>query len=112
MDAAAEGADDIDGELSDVSDEEGNDELEEPEFGGSDNLAFGPLHVLPLFSNLAQDQQQKIFEDVPAGHRLCVVRPLRLRTRATRVCACVCVCVHVCVCVCVCVCALSPSTPQ
>eukprot|EP00039_Didymoeca_costata_P000667 m.46738 g.46738 ORF g.46738 m.46738 type:complete len:1156 (+) comp10401_c0_seq1:96-3563(+) len=34
---------------------------------------FGPLHVLPLYANLAADQQAKIFESVPDGHRLCVV---------------------------------------
>lgn len=65
--------DDIDGELSDDSQDEDEDGAGPSMSDDQDNLAFGPLHVLPLFSNLSAEQQQRIFEPVPPGHRLCVV---------------------------------------
>lgn len=33
----------------------------------------GPLHVLPLYALLSTQQQMRIFEDPPAGARLCVI---------------------------------------
>lgn len=49
-------------------DEEGFDEtLEE----GQD--ARAPLHVLPLYSLLPTNEQMKVFDEPPAGSRLCVV---------------------------------------
>eukprot|EP00040_Diaphanoeca_grandis_P032054 m.193215 g.193215 ORF g.193215 m.193215 type:complete len:1171 (+) comp32496_c0_seq1:126-3638(+) len=74
----------FDGELSDTDDEEdaavdkkgakkkkmrGDGEADEDE----EEVAMGPLVVLPLYSALSNKEQAKIFADVPDGHRLCVV---------------------------------------
>ncbi|KAJ1992016.1 putative ATP-dependent RNA helicase DHR1 [Dimargaris cristalligena] len=48
-------------------DEEDTRAREQPDF------AAGPLHVLPLYSLLPTAQQMRVFDAVPAGHRLCVV---------------------------------------
>lgn len=32
-----------------------------------------PLYVLPLYSLLSPDKQAKVFEDPPAGSRLCII---------------------------------------
>lgn len=58
--------------------EEDNDQEEEEEEEGfeeavEETAKVGPLHVLPLYSLLPTQQQLKVFEEPPAGSRLCVV---------------------------------------
>ncbi|KAK6461067.1 component of small subunit processosome extracellular mutant DEAH-box protein [Scheffersomyces coipomensis] len=59
---------DVDEEEFDVEDEEGFDEQRESHQTDND-----PLYVLPLYSLLPTKQQMKVFEEPPAGSRLCVV---------------------------------------
>lgn len=70
----------FDGELSDSDDEdtaEAPTRAERRLDADSDNGGaadrFGRLHVLPLYSALATEEQSKVFDAVPAGHRLVVV---------------------------------------
>jgi ATP-dependent RNA helicase DHX37/DHR1 len=66
----------IDGELSGSdADSEGEDAADAARFEDDDEAEsrFGPMLVLPLYSNLSNEQQQRVFAAVPAGHRLCVV---------------------------------------
>ncbi|KAJ8142823.1 hypothetical protein OY671_004035 [Metschnikowia pulcherrima] len=53
---------------SDSDEEEGFDEPREPHQASDD-----PLYVLPLYSLLPTKQQMKVFEQAPAGSRLCIV---------------------------------------
>ena len=55
------------GEEDKVGDEEKDEEEEE------DERAKAPLHVLPLYSMLPSDQQQRVFKPPPPGCRLVVV---------------------------------------
>lgn len=61
--------------ISDV--EEPEPGHEEDDFSGSefelDAETQSPLHILPLHSLLAPEQQQKVFEAPPEGSRLCVL---------------------------------------
>lgn len=60
---------DNNGHESDLSGAEGVGE-------GSNNLSdttASPLHILPLYSLLPTDQQLRIFQDPPPGHRLCIL---------------------------------------
>ncbi|KAF7998664.1 hypothetical protein HF325_006906 [Metschnikowia pulcherrima] len=52
----------------DSDEEEGFDEPREPHQASDD-----PLYVLPLYSLLPTRQQMKVFEQAPAGSRLCIV---------------------------------------
>ncbi|KAF8001244.1 hypothetical protein HF325_003745 [Metschnikowia pulcherrima] len=52
----------------DSDEEEGFDEPREPHQASDD-----PLYVLPLYSLLPTKQQMKVFEQAPAGSRLCIV---------------------------------------
>lgn len=79
-DAVAE-VEDIDFGI-DINDNEVDDfdvaEEEEDEEGFDETLEEGqdanaPLHVLPLYSLLPTKEQMKVFEEPPAGSRLCVV---------------------------------------
>ena len=79
--------DEIDGVLSDSEDEDGDGDAEadakaaahmasiagDEDADEEEEARFGPLHVLPLYSNLSSEQQARVFEAVPEGHRLCVV---------------------------------------
>ncbi|ANB14177.1 Ecm16p [Sugiyamaella lignohabitans] len=55
----------------DEDDEEEEEGFEETIEEGQDINA--PLHVLPLYSLLPTKEQMKVFQEVPAGSRLCVV---------------------------------------
>ena len=55
----------------DISEDEADDGLLEEE--ANKDGEGQPLHVLPLYSLLPQEKQNKIFEGSPEGTRMCVV---------------------------------------
>lgn len=57
-------------EPSPNSDEDSDEEEEEFSMGADTKE---PLYVLPLYSLLAPEEQQKVFQPPPAGHRLCIL---------------------------------------
>ncbi|KNE57593.1 hypothetical protein AMAG_03283 [Allomyces macrogynus ATCC 38327] len=62
--------DDQDADLDEDYDPAQRDDFDEVE---DEDHTDQPLHVLPLYSLLSTDQQMKVFDAVPEGHRLCVV---------------------------------------
>ncbi|EFA81717.1 DEAD/DEAH box helicase [Heterostelium album PN500] len=69
--------DDEDGEGSDQDSEskekKDDDEEMEGESNDSEKKEIGPLHVLPLFSNMPTVKQMRVFQTPPLGSRLVVV---------------------------------------
>ncbi|KAI9183298.1 putative ATP-dependent RNA helicase DHR1 [Blastocladiella emersonii ATCC 22665] len=61
-----------DADLDEDYDPTSRDDFDEAE-DDDDEAAKQPLHVLPLYSLLSTDQQMRVFDAVPEGHRLCVV---------------------------------------
>ncbi|KAI5957492.1 ECM16 [Candida theae] len=60
----------------DYNDSNGEEEEEEEGFEEAQNASeseIGPLHVLPLYSLLPTNQQMRVFDEPPAGSRLCIV---------------------------------------
>ena len=55
-------------DLKDSSDDDDEDQVAAASVGGGH-----PVWTLPLYSLLSSEKQNRIFEPVPAGHRLCVV---------------------------------------
>lgn len=70
---------DEDGNLSstdDEGDEEKPDPLKSVKTDQNESKIYGdekPLYILPLYSLLSSDKQARVFDQVPAGCRLCVV---------------------------------------
>jgi len=59
-------------ENSDDDDEDLDDELKPTKLGAASG-GNKPLYVLPLYSLLSSEKQQRVFDQVPANCRLCVV---------------------------------------
>ena len=60
---------DQDDDLRAGSDDDDDDDVQAEEVGGCGH----PMWTLPLYSLLSSERQNRIFEPVPEGHRLCVV---------------------------------------
>ncbi|XP_068158591.1 probable ATP-dependent RNA helicase kurz [Drosophila tropicalis] len=69
-DAAVEGDSDLDDEADEDEDEEVGEQLAAAAASGTTSQ---PLWVLPLYSLLSSEKQNRIFQPVPEGCRLCVV---------------------------------------
>lgn len=62
------GVEEIEDDYNSDSEEEGFEEEREPHQTDND-----PLYVLPLYSLLPTSEQMKVFQDPPAGARMCIV---------------------------------------
>ncbi|ORZ36165.1 P-loop containing nucleoside triphosphate hydrolase protein [Catenaria anguillulae PL171] len=69
----SEDEDDMDADLDDDFDPAERDDYADGDSDDDDDEPAAPLHVLPLYSLLSTDQQMRVFDKVPEGHRLCVV---------------------------------------
>ncbi|CAF0896634.1 unnamed protein product [Brachionus calyciflorus] len=60
--------------MSDDDDEEDEEPSEDNPLRSSVKTeGYKPLYVLPLYAMLSTERQSKVFEQIPEGHRLCVI---------------------------------------
>ncbi|VDN22249.1 unnamed protein product [Dibothriocephalus latus] len=64
------GGGDDDDDDDDAEEDSGGDDFT---YDGSDDIGDVPIHALPLYSLLPAEQQKRVFEPPPEGHRLVVV---------------------------------------